>query len=520
MDVLGRLLTGHLHASTPGPTSDFWYQPVGGGATTSGLSINATNAQNVSAWFRGRDILATTLAMIPFGMYERLPNDGGRDEAPDHPIHDVLHRKPNPWQDSFQWRRQGMYKLIDYGNSYHAITPGPRGFASELWPLDPTCVKPRLLANGMKVFDVRDPQTHVTRTMGTDAIFHLMGPSDDGIEGKALLTRAKDSIGLSMALDGYASTVFSRGAMHGGVIKVPGILNDEAGKRMAQSFVQTTAGAKNWHMPIILEQGSEWTMNTMTPEQAQMLLSRKFSVTDIARWLGLPPHMLGDLEKSSFSNIEQQAQEFVTYALGPWLSLWEFGVNDQLVLDPIRYYAEFKRDALVRGDLEARSRAEVEYVNAGIYSVDEVRVKENLRKRGGKADELREPANITGKPAPEPGGKRPAPKPTPDEPSKAEAIVVRSAARVLRKEVKAVQALAVRHAADGDAFAAAVTEFYTKHVALVAETLDLSESAAGEYCASQAAQALDGWVSAVETWATEAYAAGLAALALEIEVAA
>ena len=82
-----------------------------------------------------------------------------------------------------------------------------------------------------------------------------------------------------------------------------------------------------------------------------MLLSRKFSVTDIARWLGLPPHMLGDLDRATFTNIEHQGQEFVTYSLGPWLSLWEFAVNDRLILRPETYYAEFTRDALVRGDI-------------------------------------------------------------------------------------------------------------------------------------------------------------------------
>ncbi len=516
MNVLARLLSGGgLMASTPPPDADFWYGPAPGAMTASGVAINADNAQNVSAWFRGRDILATVLAMIPFGMYERLPNDQGREAATGHPLHDVIHRKPNPWQDSFQWRRQAMYKLIDFGDSYHWIKPGTRGFADQLWPIDPTCVTVSLLeSTGVRVYDIRDPKTGITRRFTQDDIFHLMGPSDDGVSGKkGILARARDSVGLSRALEGYSATTFSRGAMHGGVIKVQGVMKDEASKRMARSFMDATAGPNNWHMPVILEQGAEWKENTMTPEDAQMLDSRKFSVNDLARWLGIPPHMLGDLDRSTNNNIEQQAQEFTTFTEGPWFSLWEFATNDQLVLNPQRFYAEFNRDALVRGDIETRSEAQVKYVQAGILTRNEVRVTENRKKLPG-LDEPLNPANITGSRA----GAEPAPRTPKAAPSsgRAEAIVQESAARLLRKEVKAVQAMAVKHAADGDAFAAAVTEFYTKHAGLVAETLRLDARAADEYCASQAAQLLNGsWIAAIELWGEDAYAAGLAGLALE-----
>jgi len=516
MDVLARILSGGLHASTPGPADDFWYGSVGA-VTASGLRISEESAQKVSAWFRGRDILATTLAMLPLGMYARLPNDQGREAALDHPLHDVIHRKPNPWQDSFQWRRQAMYKLIDYGNSYHAVRPGARGFADALWPLDPTCVEPELLANGNKVYHIRDPKNGTVRTFAQDDIFHLMGASDDGVVGKGILARARDSLGLSLALEQYAAKTFQTGALHGGVIKIPGLLNEEASKRMARSFRDTTAGPGNWHMPVVLEQGAEWALNTMTPEDAQMILSRKFSVNDIARWLGLPPHMLGDLEKSSFSNIEHQGQEFVTYAEGPWLSLWEFATNDQLVIEPRTYYAEFNRDALVRGDLATRWEAYMKAVQTGIFTRNEIRVIENRKKLPG-LDEPIHPANLTGS---QPAQRDPRPAPRrerkeSEDSDKARAIVEQSAARVLRKEIAAVSRMAVTHAADGDAFAVAVTEFYAKHVALVEETLQLATDQAEAYCASQASQVVSGdWVAAVGLWGTAPYASGLAALALE-----
>lgn len=515
MDALARLLTGGLFAaSTPEPTADFWYRPIGYGAmTVAGQRVDPEGAKKISAWFRGRDLLATSLAMLPLNLYERLPDDGGAEIMRAHPLHDCLHRKPNVSDDSFVWRWQAMFDLIDHGHHYDWLTIGQK------WALDridPTLVTPERLANGRTVFHVRDSKTGQTTTHTQDDVFHLQRA-----EGKGILESARDSLGLTLATERYAGSIFGHGSLRAGSIKVPGSMDEDSAKAMASSFV-TAAG--EWHMPRVLPNGADYIPDTgMTPEDAQMLLSRKFSVNDIARWLGLPPHMLGDLDRATFSNIEHQGQEFVTYSLGPWLSLWEFAINDQLVLQPNRFYVEFVRDALVRGDIKTRWEAHVAAVNAGIKSVDEVRRVENLNKRGGKADELREPQNITGKPTvagsdPEPDEDEPEDEQ--QESARATAIVQQSAARLLRKEIQAVQKLAVRYAADGDAFAAAVTEFYAKHAELVAVTLQMSDREASGYCAGQAAQIVSGnWIAAVEQWGSDAYAAGVAAIALEGEAA-
>jgi len=290
---------------------------------------------------------------------------------------------------------------------------------------------------------------------------------------------------------------------------------------MARSFV---TAASNWHLPKVLEQGVTWAPNDLTPEDAQMLLSRKYTVDDIARWLGVPRQMLENNDPS-FGNAEQFDRNFVAYSLGPWLSLFEFAINDQLVLASRKYYAQFTREALVRGDLAVRWTAHVAAVNAGIKTVDEVRATENLNTRGGKADDLREPQNITGKPRvpdaedddrPDPPAKPPPPPEPPDDGDQARAIVAASAARLLRKEVAEVQKLAVRHAGDEDAFVNAVTAFYLKHADLVAQTLQVSEEAAGDYCVGQANQIVNGdWLAALALWKTPDYAEGLAAIALE-----
>lgn len=512
MDILARLLGTDLHAGTPGPADDFWYTPVGT-MSEAGVRVDGETAKKLSAWYRGRDILATCLAMLPLQVLQRLPNDGGSEPATANPLYDVLHDKPNTWQDSFQWRRQKMYHLIDHGNGYDRIISGARGFVQELRPIPPGLVTPKQVDSGRVVYDIKNPKTSQTTTATQDEIFHLRGASDDGIVGKGILEYARTSLGTASATESYAAQIFSNGTLNGGTIENPGLLDKEAARRMAQSFV-TKRG--EWHLPKILEQGSKFIPNDMTPEDAQMLLSRKYTVDDIARWLGVPRLMLENSDPS-FGNAEQFTQNFIDFVMGPWLSLWEFAISDQLILVPQKYFAQFKRQALVRGNFKDRVEGLTSLVNAGVITVDEARGIEDLNKRGGKADELREPQNITGKPT------VPAAAPPPDAPrrgtppsAKAQAIVTAEARRILATEVGFVQKTAVKFAADGDAFAMAVTEFYANHAGYLAHKLLLPLDSAKRHCASQAAQVVNGnWVEALTLWKTEDYAAGLASLAVE-----
>jgi HK97 family phage portal protein len=516
MDVLARLLTAGDLSATYGPADDHWYTPIGASViTAAGVRIDAEGAKKISAWFRGRDILATSLAMLPFHLYERLPDDEGSNIARTHRLYDVLHRKPNPHGagDSFTWRRQAMFDLIDGGWAYDWIGVGQEW---SLERIDPSLVTPEKLKRGpykgRMLFHVRDEQTGQTTVHTQDEIFYRMAS-----DGKGILDSARDSLGLARVTDAYASKIFGSGALNAGLIEIPGPMDPNSEKAMAQSF-KTAVG--DWHLPRVLPKGAKFVKDDgLTPERAQLILARNHSVSDIARWLGMPPYMLG-IGDPSFGNAEQYRQDFVDFSMGSWLSLWEFATNDQLIGQPNRFYAEFKRAALVRGNLADRWAKHVESVNAGIESVDEVRGTEGLKKRGGKADELREPQNITGKPrvagSKVAGG---SPNAQADEDTQLSAIATAAAGRVLRKEIRTVQALAVKHASDQDAFAVAVTAFYAAHADLVAATLHLTD--ADVYCAGQAAQLLTGdWMAALRQWDTPDYAAGLAAWALEQEAVA
>jgi len=485
------------------------------------MRVDESGAQKVSAWYRGRDILATVLAMLPLPIYERLSNDGGAVPAKAHPLYDVLHDKPNEWQDSFQWRRQKMYHLVDYGNGYDFIVPGGRGFVDQLHPIHPTLVTPTQLDSGRVVYRVRNPKTAQSVTYTQDEIFHLRGASDDGVVGKGILEVARTSLGTAIATESYAAGIFGKGTLNGGVITVPGLLDEEASKRMAKSWV-TAVG--DWHLPKILEEGSKWVESKMTPEDAQMLLSRKFSVDDMARWLGVSRMMLENNDPS-FGNAEQFDQNFITYTMGPWLSLFEFAIGDQLILNPSRFYVQFTREAIVRGALAVRWNAHVQAVNAGIKTVDEVRAVENLNKRGGKADELRDPKNITGNSAADPSasGEPPADQPADDPPppptkkappaaassdARVRAIVTASAARLLRKEQFASEKAALKYAGDSAGFAGWATAFYASHQPTVAQAMQISALEAELYCDSQRDDLIAHGLIAAETWNTD-YLVGL-----------
>lgn len=523
MNLLQELLAQSSSGTYP-PDHDFWYQATGQ-LSESGINITAESAQRISAWYRGRDLLATSLAMLPLPLFRELPDDKGKERAKEHPLYRVIHDRPNSWQNSFEWRKLAMGNLIDSGNSYSHIIPGPDYFVGELRPiLPPERVTPKQQDDGRILYFVQGKDGS-RQAFPSSEIFHLRGVSQDGVEGIGILKWARDGLGLASSTDSYAARIFRQGALHGGSVTFPGPIHPDTKELMKDVFRTRMVGRSNWHNPILLSHGAKWERNTMTAEEAQMITSREFSVIDIARWLGLPPHMLAAGGSTGKSNLEQQGQEFVTFSLGGWLSLFEFGM-DQLI-DDDGLHVEFVRDALVRGSLAVRWAAHVKAVTTGTFTRNEVRKIENKNALEG-LDEPLEPANIT-------GGTQQV-KDTPDNPddgrgrtpnedregrddktaAKLEDFATAAAARVLHKETTAVRKAAVRFAADECGYTDWVTTFYKKHAALVAETLCMTRDAAERYCARQALQLLgEPGLAALETWALRDYAAGVGALALE-----
>jgi HK97 family phage portal protein len=189
---------------------------------------------------------------------------------------------------------------------------------------------------------------------------------------------AKNAVGMAIATEEYGASFFANGANPGGVLEHPGVIKDI--DRVKASWNAAYQGSNNAHKVAVLEEGMKFQAIGIPPEQAQFLQTRKFQINEIARIFRVPPHMVGDLEKSSFSNIEQQSLEFVKYTLDPWVIRWEQSIQQSLVLPSEKpgLFVKFNVDGLLRGDYQSRMTGYSTGIQNGFYSVNDVRQLEDL----------------------------------------------------------------------------------------------------------------------------------------------
>lgn len=370
---------GWLAADRPGDAADVWYMGGSIVASATGLPINSDMAMRSAAVFSCVQILGKSMGTMPFKMYRRLA-DGGKEVAPHHPLYDLLYEQPNAWQTAFEFRQMMQSHLCLRGNAYAHIVPGRRGAVDSLEPMHPDRVKVEKLESGKLAYKVTT--INGTQTMMQEEVFHLRWMPMDGIRGISPIDYMREPVGLSLAAQEYAARFFSNNATPGGVLKHPKILSELARQNMKKSWMEMQSGLQNAHTIAILEEGVEYSPISMTNEQAQFLEARKFSVTDIARIFNIPPHMVADLERATYSNIEHQSIEFVHYTLLPWCVAWEQAVNRDLVTAP-QYFAEFDLDVLLRGDFKSRMDGYAVAINNGILSPNECRMREGLNRRPG-----------------------------------------------------------------------------------------------------------------------------------------
>jgi len=470
-----------------------WYSQIGR-YSGAGIEITPDSAMTFGAFFAGVRVLSEGVAQLPLKMFRVRP-DGGRDEARNHPLYDVLHDRPNRFQTSFEWREMGEGHLILRGNFYNQIMPGPRGPVDQLIPLNPDKMLPKMGDDGILRY-FYTPKPGVQQIFLQDEIFHVRGMSSDGIVGMSMLTAAREALGIGMAAERMASSQFYQGTKLSGVLQTDKTLNRSQAKRISASWQSAHAGVNNANKIAVLEDGLKWQAMGMTNEDAQWLQTRKFQVTEIARILRLPPHMLGDLEHATFTNIEHQGLEFVIYSLMSWLERWEQRISADLILAPQTYYAEFLVDGLLRGDMAARYAAyQIGFLNGWLCD-DEIRGLENMNPiPGGIGQRYFRQAHTI--PLDSPGAEMGNVLPPIDKPNaRAKALALAAAQRIIRKEAAAL------------AKAPDVAAFYADHAAFVASVLSIPEDSARAYTDRQA-KAERG-----DTWEEDSIIA-LARLALE-----
>ena len=377
-------------AGTPSADDDYWYSPVYS-PTSGGVNVTPDTAMQVSAVMACVRIISETLATLPLHMYRRLPN-GGKDKAVRHPLYDILFRQPNQWQTSVEFLEMMQGHLCLRGNACAEKVPGRRGSVDQLVPIHPDRVQIERLENGKLRYIIQD-QWGQNRKLSQDQIFHVRGMSSDGIKGLSPINYAAESIGVSFATQQFAARFFSNNARPSGVLEHPGVLKDpKALGRLKTSWQESQTGSKQ-HSIAILEDGIKFHEIGIKPEEAQFLETRKYQALDIARIYRIPPHMIAEMDRATFSNIEHQGLEFVVHTMRPWLVRWEKAILRDLIDVPDIYFAEFLVDALLRGDIKSRYEAYASGINAGWISRNEVREKENLNPRPG-LDEMLVPLNM------------------------------------------------------------------------------------------------------------------------------
>lgn len=377
MTILGALI-GRRSAENPGrPLTDATLlEALGGMPTESGVSVTAESAFRMVAVYRSIALLAGLMGAMPWHAYRRLA-------AAREPVAAAVIDNPHPDKTPFEVKEFMGTSLLAHGNSYSLKNRDGLDRVAELEPLHPANMTGverrkewRTATNPSgKRFTYRDGT--VERTYTAWEVLHIPGLSYDGLVGMSPIAMARQAIGTGLAAESFGARLFARGALIQGVLTGDQKIDEDTGKRLkAQWKAKTTGEANQWDIPI-MGSGLKFQSIALPPADAQFIETRKFSVTEIARLFGLPPHLIGDVEKSSSwgTGIEQQNMQMLTYTADPWLVRIEERVSREALLDESTY-VKFNRGALLRSDMATRFMAYQRAINNGWQNADEIRALE------------------------------------------------------------------------------------------------------------------------------------------------
>lgn len=354
------------------------------GGTSSGKNVNEKSAMSVTAVYSCVRVLSEAIAGLPLHIY-KYSGDGGKEKALDHPLYYLLHDEPNPEMTSFVFRETLMSHLLLWGNAYAQILRNGKGDVVALYPLMPNRMVVDRASNGEIYYTyTKNSDDNKTLKGGSQVylfkedVLHIHGLGFDGLIGYSPIAMAKNAVGMALACEEYGSKFFANGASPSGVLEHPSTIKDP--EKLRESWNSLFKGSGNSHRIAILEEGLKYTPIAISPNEAQFLETRKFQIDEIARIFRVPPHMVGDLDKSSFSNIEQQSLEFLKYTLGPWVVRWEQAIHRSLLSETEKkdYFAKFNVDGLLRGDYQSRMNGYAVGIQNGFMSPNDIRELENM----------------------------------------------------------------------------------------------------------------------------------------------
>lgn len=377
-------------AETPPPAGDdYWYREVGA-VGVEGEMVTPASSMRATAVYRSVDLISRLVAQLPLGMYQSTAG-GARERAPDHPLDEVLRRRPNDVQTSFDWRSMMQAHLCLRGNAFSEIVWSGRGTVEKLLPLDPDRVRVVVIGRDRLRYDimggssaagfgVTQETVQPSRRLSQDQVLHLRGLSLDGWMGLSPIMACRLAVGMSLAGERYGAEFFGNNAQPSGLLSTPQTLNETTVKEIKEAWSKSVGRGGRRQGTAVLGGGTEFKAIGMSNEDAQFLETRGFQVAEIARIFGVPPHLLFHLEKvtSWGTGIEEQTIAFLVYTLQAWLVQWSQAISRDLITEPDRYYAAFSEQALLRATAEKRAQFYKDMFAVGGLSPDDIRRFEDL----------------------------------------------------------------------------------------------------------------------------------------------
>ena len=344
------------------------------GTSGSGKAVNARTAIQMSTVYACVRVIAETIASLPLHVYES--NEGGSAKAVKHPLYHLIHDEPNPEMTSFVWRETMLTHLLLWGNSYSQVIRNGRGQVVGLYPLLPDYMEVDRDSKGVLTYKYTNAEG-VSRWLRPEDVLHIPGLGFDGIIGYSPVAMEKNAIGLGISAEEYGNKFFSNGARPSGILTHPNTVKDPAALRA--SWNAAYGGTSNASRVAVLEEGMTFTPLSMPNNEAQFLETRRFQVEEICRIYRVPPHMVGDLSRATFSNIEHSSIDFAVHTIRPWLVRIEQAMNRALFPDREkgRFYVQFNLDGLMRGDYKSRMEGYAIARQNGWMSANDIRELEN-----------------------------------------------------------------------------------------------------------------------------------------------
>ena len=354
------------------------------GTANSGERVDEKSALQIATVYACVRLLAETVASLPLHLYRYTEDGDGKEKATDHPLYKLLYRQANPEMTSFSFREAMMTHLLLWGNAYAQIVRDGKNGILGLYPLLPENVEIDRGENGALFYIYHAYTDEVPGDHDKDIILqredvlHIPGLGFNGLVGFSPIAMMKNALGTTLAVEKYGSAFFKNGAQPAGVLEHPGVLKDPG--KIRENWMNAYGGASNAHKVAVLEEGMQYKPISLPPEDSQFLSTREFGVEEICRIFRVPPHMVQDLKRATFNNIEHQSIDFVMHTVMPWLVRIEQAIIKDVLMEEEQdqFFPKFNVDGLMRGDYQSRMNGYAVGFSNGFLSPNDIRRLENM----------------------------------------------------------------------------------------------------------------------------------------------